>query len=419
MGWNPIKDLKKRAKYLNPYTYAASELYERDQRRSGDEARRGADYDAGFTELGLRPLSSFTGPNASQEYAQWNMQRMSDLGFSDILPRSRVAPDIQFLANRAAAERNDRLMRQALASGRRDFSAARGALMSGVENMQTYRPGGAAAMASPYYQGIANTLMTQADFNLRGAAARRQEAPDLMFRYDEQVRKSAEKEAKRASTFGMLAGGATAIAGFASGNPLVGAGGLALTANAAQQQPDVPTAPSFATGGGIQGLEAGAGTPGVGTAPATVEGGVGVAPAQMGGAQTGYAMAGGAAFPGSGGVGAMPMGAGPTAVTSSTGAAGAPPPSTAVGGGGSAPAPGGGGGAAPAGPAGGPGGGGRPAPGAPGGPPVGQLGPDDMAQLYSLVYPDDELSPSAESLMRLGMIRAMDAPAMAAGGGIG
>ena len=166
------------------------------------------------------------------------------------LPGSHIAPDVQHGANVVAMRRNDALV----AGG---GAQAQQALRSGLGNMLAYRPGGAAAMTSGYY-----SQMAQQHFNT--ALARQQQAPDLMFRWADQVRKSAEEDAKKA---GFLSGGLS-LAGMIAGMALPGANAAVPIANAATQavgnpalatqQPglsnvDTGYGPPTAQGGGTQG----------------------------------------------------------------------------------------------------------------------------------------------------------------------
>lgn len=155
-----------------------------------------------------------------------------EFGYTNGLPGSHIAPDVQYGADQVVTRRNDQLMA-------RGGQQAQAALNSGLENLQSFRPGGAAALLSPYYQSMANTYM-------QTAASRRTEAPNLMFRYDEKVRKSAEESAQKA---GMIQGGlglvGTALGALVSGGAslpvsmALNAGGSQSTGNPAlaTQQP--------------------------------------------------------------------------------------------------------------------------------------------------------------------------------------
>src|SRR5574338_1289439 len=135
---------------------------------------------------------------------------LDELGYSGGLPGSDIAPEVQLMAEAKAARRNLALARQGLSQGMN-------ALQAGQETLSSYRPGGAAALTSGLFQ-------SQADLAFRGALAQQQEAPDLMFRYDERKQKSAEAKAKSAA----LTSGLISLAGTA-----IGAGLTAATGGAA------------------------------------------------------------------------------------------------------------------------------------------------------------------------------------------
>ena len=150
-----------------------------------------------------------------------------EFGNTRALPGSHIALDAQYGANVVSMRRNDRLAAYGGAQ-------AQQALRSGLGNLLAYRPGGAAAMLSPYYQ-------QQAQQHFATALARQQQAPYLLANYDKQVRRSTEEAAQKAgqmqgglSLLGMMAGlaaggfggGAVAgAAGAAGGNALAGAVG--------------------------------------------------------------------------------------------------------------------------------------------------------------------------------------------------
>jgi hypothetical protein len=122
--------------------------------------------------------------------------RLDERGFTNRLPPAPIAPYVQLQAERAAAERNSRLVRDAL-----------GWQQQGLANLQTYRPGGVAALQSPYYSQMSQ--ITLAD---------RGEAPDLMFdwRRDEafQERRRQSRARRRA---GLAAAGGAVLGAVAGG----------------------------------------------------------------------------------------------------------------------------------------------------------------------------------------------------------
>lgn len=146
-----------------------------------------------------------------------------ELGYTRGIPGEAIAPDVQYGAGVVVAHRNDQLM----ASGGANAQAA---LQSGLENLQTYRPGGAAALLSGYYQSMANNYMAT-------AAARRTEVPDLMFRYDERQRARLEKTAGKAAQIqtvtSLLEAAASLAGGMAGGAP--GAAAPAMAGGAGAQ----------------------------------------------------------------------------------------------------------------------------------------------------------------------------------------
>ena len=149
-------------------------------------------------------------------------QNLADSGIYDQfgntnqIPAWQIAPDVQYGANVVAMRRNDMLAQQGGAQ-------AQIALNNGLQNLSSYRPGGAAALLSPYYQQQANTYF-------QTAMARRADAPDLMFKYDEKVRNNANKAAKQAGLVSAIGG----LAGTALG-ALTG-GAFAPNLNPGQQQ---------------------------------------------------------------------------------------------------------------------------------------------------------------------------------------
>lgn len=249
-----------------------------------------------------------------------------EFGFTRGLPGSHIAPDVQLRANRIAMRRNDSLVQQGQ-------SAATTVLNSGLENLQSYRPGGAEALLSPYYQSIA-----QIEF--QGALERRADAPDLMFNYDKQQRKSAEKAAERAGYIGAIGQLAGTVLGGLAGGAIAG-----RPSSAGGSGPLVP---------GGEGVQTFAG----GQAGQLVPGGGRFTPLQAGQSVVGaFAAQAGQLLPGGGGGKGIAPGGGPV------------PGGPAPGGPGGGPAPGGGGGGGGQ-PQGAPGGGG----GGTFGPPVGPIG---------------------------------------------
>lgn len=293
------------------------------------------------------------------------------------LPGYHIAPDVQLGHEIAVGRFNDRLAARA-------GQQAQAALQSGIANLQAYRPGGAAAMLSGLYQGRAQAAFTTAQM-------RRREPLNLMFRYDERVRKSAERQTKTAgiiNTIGSLVGtvAGAAIGGGAIGirpNINIGAGSSGAPGSEAESLSAGPTGQSI-------------GDPGP-------DGFIGPMPGPTGG---------GGEFMGPESRSALQDAL--MRVSSGPGG-GAPGP----GGGGGAPrksmAPGAGGGPGP-GPQGAPGGGPAPAPGPGGGPPPqGQPAPPGMgaappapsaASLYGPVTADVSAATGIDPGLLLAMVRA-------------
>jgi len=186
---------------------------------------------------------------------------LDDLGFSQSLPKGHAGPRVQFLSEKKVAQRNANLMRGAF-----------GRLGAGLDLLQSYRPGGAAALSSGMFQQQANVL-----------ANSRTQAPDLMYFTRGAIAHRARKASKRAGQMNLLAG-AIQAAGTALGGAAGGAAAGALTSAAGMTgqpaQPGAPDpygqqgAPPPAVGGAVGGAQeagpaqaAGAVEPGTGGTP--------------------------------------------------------------------------------------------------------------------------------------------------------
>lgn len=125
---------------------------------------------------------------------------------SALMPDHELGPHVQFAADVARIRRNRRLEDDA-------FGAQQGAL--GL--LESYRPGGAAAMASGVHSRMSDILL----------ASRTDETPDYLFRYREHKAHEAQKAARRASQLKAVG----TIAGIAASfiNPALGAGIMAAT----------------------------------------------------------------------------------------------------------------------------------------------------------------------------------------------
>lgn len=114
---------------------------------------------------------------SAQDFGRWDYGgAIDEYGATDNLPVWDKAAQTQNLANRIAQRRNTRIV-----------GDAQGILGQGLRNLQTYRPGGAAALMSPFYSQMAQVALSD-----------RQDAPDLMHNYMNKQRDDAKRESKRA-----------------------------------------------------------------------------------------------------------------------------------------------------------------------------------------------------------------------------
>lgn len=227
-----------------------------------------ADWVREYESLGLKTREQF---GSNQEYLAQFDQFFDENGqWNNLLPGERLAPQVQAIAERVNAGRNQQLLRDAISRGQGNFADAQGALNNGLQNLQTYRPGGAAAMTSGLYQSQAQSSISQADFGFRGAVAQQQSAPDLLNSTREKAIADAKGAAEKAGLYqlgGAVIGGAAA--GFAAGGPVgavvggVGAGVASYAQNQgagdraaaqARSQMDPAMASNVMPGGGGGGL---------------------------------------------------------------------------------------------------------------------------------------------------------------------
>lgn len=223
-------------------------------------------------------------------------------------PAHELALNYQYRAQDWARQRQNAL-----------WGDAQGSISQGIDLLQSYRPGGSAALASGMFGQRANLYA--------GQAASIQE-PDLMSAYREDKEIQAEREAKRAARFQQIMGvvqTAAGIAGMAAGAPPVGGSLLGSPQGQAFAQQGGPPMGTPGPGGttmmgpgygypGSNALGPQYGTPGVGGyssqgpyAPAMSGGGGGGMPAPVHG--------GGARAPQGGGPqGGGPQGGGGTAM---------------------------------------------------------------------------------------------------------
>jgi hypothetical protein len=122
------------------------------------------------------------------------------------LPRLENAIDWQYIANQKASQRRNAL-----------WGDAQGSLTQGLDLLQSFRPGGSAALASGMFGQRAQLYAGQAMDT---------EAPDLLMGFRQQKQLEADKEAKRANRISQILGGiqtaanvAGAVAGTGGGQP--------------------------------------------------------------------------------------------------------------------------------------------------------------------------------------------------------
>jgi hypothetical protein len=320
------------------YTRGGSSVIEGLRKKKKSPRRR---YHEAWRDMNIMSPEEMGRGTESWDPAKWSEQAragVDEYGFPITLPSAETAGEMQMIADRQTMIRNDQLMREALGKGDILYGAGQGALQSGLMNLQTYRPGGAAALTSPYYTGMANLYASQADFGLRGAAARRTESPDLMFRYRDAARKDAADAAKRSGLVQLVAGVGGAVIGGAMGGPAGAMVGGGIGGQIGQQAgPNVPGVPQSLQGPGVTPLTppgGGEGVSGTGGAPTGGEGGAtgatpggGFLQGATGDMLRGAPPAGGAGAPPEGGAAGAPPG-GPQPARGAEGAgeaAGAPP----------------------------------------------------------------------------------------------
>jgi len=301
--------------------------------RGGSSARRRAGrVQDEWSRQGLRPPSEFDDP---RDYAaQFDNGFFDEQGFAPTLPGKYTDQDVQYQSERYVAGRNQGLLADAIGMGNRLYGQGRGALQQGISNLQAYRPGGAAAMASGMYESTANMYANQAEFGLRGAVARQINAPDMMQASRDAAIKSANERADRAglmqlggqllgTAFGAMSGGAAGGAGAAVGGGMGAkiAGAIPAGAGGMMGQPVGQSGllPVQGSGGGIQ--SGGGGGGGLGGAMKSYVAGGGGRVMGGGGQPSGP---GGQPAAGAGGAGGEPTQGAPQGAGGSTAMAAAP-----------------------------------------------------------------------------------------------
>lgn len=168
------------------------------------------------------------------------------------MPGAKYALDWQYEADRRTEQR-----KQAL------WGDAQNVMRQGADLMQTYRPGGSAALASGIYQNRGSMYGTQ---------AMNTESPDLLMRYRERKQQEADAARKKSERLGMamgLVGAGATVLGAATGG-FGGALAAGMAGNAVgqavggtnpAQQPAYPVGQS-GPGGSVQVGGTGGGMPG-------------------------------------------------------------------------------------------------------------------------------------------------------------
>lgn len=132
-------------------------------------------------------------------------QPVDELGFTEKLPGAHQGPPTQFRSEKQVAQRNANLMKGAF-----------GRLGAGIDLLQSYRPGGAAALTSGLFQGQANVL-----------AGSRTQAPDLL-NYTRGAQAHRARKAARRGQKMALVGGLISAVGSVAGAAVGGAPGAAI-----------------------------------------------------------------------------------------------------------------------------------------------------------------------------------------------
>lgn len=179
-------------------------------------------------------------PAGALEPGQYQ-EGLDPMGFPLIgrLPSEHIAPQMQFLAERQAAIRNERLGQSALGALYGGQEQGVGALQQGLANLQSYRPGGAAALMSGMYGQMANVYTGTAGQAASTYLNMRQSAPDLMHFWRQQQAGEAARAERRAG-YVQLAG--------QLGGALIGAAGAALGGLAGGGAAQQPPGPNFGYG---------------------------------------------------------------------------------------------------------------------------------------------------------------------------
>lgn len=131
--------------------------------------------------------------------------KLDQYGYTPVEPGKHVAYQAQYASNAYIAARNAAIRADALHT-----------LQSGLGNLEQYRPGGAAALASPYYSNMAQLLMNS-----------QLEPPDLMGQVRKESQQNANRQARNAM-YAQIGQGLLTVAGAAIGGPAGAAVGAGL-----------------------------------------------------------------------------------------------------------------------------------------------------------------------------------------------
>lgn len=158
-----------------------------------------------------------TGAEHKYHYQKGAHGAFDELGYTEKIPQGGIAPFAQFESERIVAQRNARLMGEAVTT----IGDARS---NALGRMESYRPGGAAALASGIDMqagmGMANML-----------AASRTEAPDLLYQNRRDRSRRAAQKARQMQYIQLAVQGGLAAAALIPG--VGGAGALAAGLTAA------------------------------------------------------------------------------------------------------------------------------------------------------------------------------------------
>lgn len=153
--------------------------------------------------MGLSPEELMLTPGSYTGVTPGNLEFLSELGYAPTLPGKNIAPLVQYLADRKAAERNLGLAEQATGlygqAGQR-FRDMGTLFRDAQSTFSAYRPGGAAELTSGIYSGQAQALAGEAQAlggQARSLYGQMTEAPDLMFEFERNLAERGQRQAMR------------------------------------------------------------------------------------------------------------------------------------------------------------------------------------------------------------------------------